>query len=45
MPRQHRLRPVALDQFGVVTGTVHRTGEHLFVVDPADQLFPGFVLR
>ena len=29
----------------VVTGTTHKTGEHLFVVDPADQLFPGFVLR
>jgi proline racemase len=28
-----------------VTGTSHKTGEHLFVVDPADQLFPGFVLR
>ncbi len=28
----------------VVTGTAHKTGEHLFVVDPADQLFPGFVL-
>jgi proline racemase len=29
----------------VVTGTAHKTGEHLFVVDPADELFPGFVLR
>ncbi|WP_433833071.1 proline racemase family protein [Actinoplanes sp. CA-015351] len=29
----------------VVTGTAHKTGEHLFVADPADQLFPGFVLR
>ncbi|MBL7252768.1 proline racemase family protein [Paractinoplanes lichenicola] len=29
----------------VVTGTAHKTGEHLFVVDPADPLFPGFVLR
>ncbi|HEU5475090.1 MAG TPA: proline racemase family protein [Actinophytocola sp.] len=29
----------------VVTGTTHKTGEHLFVVDPADKLFPGFVLR
>jgi proline racemase len=28
----------------VVTGTAHKTGEHLFVVDPADTL-PGFVLR
>jgi proline racemase len=29
----------------VVTGTAHKTGEHLFVVDPADDLFPGFTLR
>ncbi|MCG5213200.1 proline racemase family protein [Streptosporangium soli] len=29
----------------VVSGTAHKTGEHLFVVDPADELFPGFVLR
>jgi len=29
----------------VVTGTAHKTGEHLFVADPADPLFPGFVLR
>lgn len=29
----------------VVSGTAHKTGEHLFVIDPADQLFPGFVLR
>ncbi|MGC5014133.1 proline racemase family protein [Streptosporangium sp. DT93] len=29
----------------VVSGTAHRTGEHLFTADPADELFPGFVLR
>lgn len=29
----------------VVTGTAHKTGEHLFVTDPADNLSPGFVLR
>ena len=29
----------------VVTGTAHKTGEHVFVVDPTDDLFPGFVLR
>ncbi|HET9143098.1 proline racemase family protein, partial [Actinophytocola sp.] len=29
----------------VVTGTAHKTGEHLFTADPADDLFPGFVLR
>ena len=28
-----------------VTGTAHRTGEHVFSVDPADPLVPGFVLR
>ncbi|GHH74781.1 trans-3-hydroxy-L-proline dehydratase [Promicromonospora soli] len=28
-----------------VTGMAYRTGEHLFVVDPADPLVPGFVLR
>jgi len=28
-----------------VTGTAYRTGEHTFVVDPADPLVPGFVLR
>ncbi|MFD7311928.1 proline racemase family protein [Promicromonospora sp. NPDC059942] len=28
-----------------VTGTAYRTGEHRFVVDPADTLVPGFVLR
>jgi proline racemase len=29
----------------VITGTAHKTGEHLFVVDPADELVPGFLLR
>jgi proline racemase len=28
-----------------VTGTAYRTGEHVFTVDPADPLVPGFVLR
>ena len=28
-----------------VTGMAYRTGEHTFVVDPADSLVPGFVLR
>ncbi|WP_423461772.1 proline racemase family protein [Promicromonospora sp. MS192] len=28
-----------------VSGTAYRTGEHRFVVDPADPLVPGFVLR
>ncbi|MFJ3404090.1 proline racemase family protein [Promicromonospora sp. NPDC090134] len=28
-----------------VTGMAYRTGEHRFVVDPADTLVPGFVLR
>jgi proline racemase len=28
-----------------VTGTAHRTGEHTFLVDPRDELVPGFVLR
>lgn len=28
-----------------VTGTVHRTGTHSFVVGSADPLVPGFVLR
>ncbi|MFF8602379.1 proline racemase family protein [Streptomyces sp. NPDC015232] len=27
-----------------VTGTAHRTGEHLFVHDPDDTLGPGFIL-
>jgi proline racemase len=29
----------------VITGTAYPTGEHVFVVDPADPLTPGFVLR
>jgi proline racemase len=29
----------------LVTGAAYRTGEHTFVADPADQLFPGFLLR
>lgn len=29
----------------VVSGSAHKTGEHLFVVDPVDELFPGFVPR
>ncbi|MHA3704701.1 proline racemase family protein [Jatrophihabitans sp. YIM 134969] len=28
-----------------VTGTAYRTGEHTFVIDPHDDLVPGFVLR
>jgi proline racemase len=28
-----------------VTGMAYRTGEHTFIVDPADPLIPGFVLR
>ena len=28
-----------------VTGTAHRTGEHVFTIDPHDPLVPGFVLR
>ncbi len=28
-----------------VTGMAHRTGEHVFIVDPHDPLVPGFVLR
>jgi proline racemase len=35
-------RPAVVPQ---VTGLAHRTGEHTFVVDPADPLVPGFVLR
>ena len=35
-------RPAIVPQ---VTGLAHRTGEHTFVVDPHDPLFPGFVLR
>jgi proline racemase len=29
----------------VVTGRAFRTGEHRFVVDPEDDMVPGFVLR
>ena len=29
----------------VVTGTAHKTGDHVFTVDPDDGLVPGFVLR
>jgi proline racemase len=29
----------------IVTGTAYPTGEHLFVVDPDDDMTPGFVLR
>jgi proline racemase len=35
-------RPAIIPQ---VTGAAYRTGEHTFVVDPADPLVPGFVLR
>jgi proline racemase len=28
-----------------VEGMAYRTGEHRFVLDPADPLGPGFVLR
>jgi proline racemase len=28
-----------------VTGAAHRTGEHVFEIDPHDPLVPGFVLR
>ena len=28
-----------------VTGTAHRTGEHMFSIDPHDPLVAGFVLR
>ena len=28
-----------------VTGTAYQTGEHTFIVDPRDELTPGFVLR
>jgi len=28
-----------------VTGMAYRTGEHVFSIDPHDQLVPGFVLR
>ena len=29
----------------VVTGNAFQTGSHTFVVDPADPLTPGFILR
>ena len=29
----------------MVSGTAYRTGEHVFLVDPRDDLVPGFVLR
>jgi proline racemase len=29
----------------VVTGRAYPTGEHRFVVDPDDDMVPGFVLR
>jgi len=29
----------------MVTGTAYPTGEHLFIVDPDDDMTPGFVLR
>lgn len=35
-------RPAVIPQ---VTGLAHKTGEHTFVVDPDDDLTPGFVLR
>jgi proline racemase len=35
-------RPAIVPQ---VTGMAYRTGEHTFLVDPADPLIPGFVLR
>ena len=35
-------RPAVLPQ---VTGTAYKTAEHTFVVDPDDDLTPGFVLR
>ena len=35
-------RPAVLPQ---ITGIAHKTGEHTFVVDPDDELTPGFVLR
>jgi proline racemase len=36
------LRPAVVPQ---VTGMAYRTGDHTFVVDPADPLVPGFVPR
>ncbi len=35
-------RPAVVPQ---VTGMAYPTGEHTFVVDPADPLVPGFILR
>ena len=35
-------RPAVVPQ---VTGTAHRTGEHVFCIDPHDPLVPGFLLR
>jgi proline racemase len=35
-------RPAVIPQ---VTGMAHPTGEHTFMVDPADPLVPGFILR
>ncbi len=35
-------RPAVIPQ---VTGMAYRTGDHVFSVDPADPLVPGFVLR
>jgi proline racemase len=35
-------RPAVVPQ---VTGMAYKTGEHVFCVDPADPLTPGFVLR
>ena len=35
-------RPAVIPQ---VTGAAYRTGEHVFHIDPADPLLPGFVLR
>jgi proline racemase len=35
-------QPAVLPQ---VTGRAHKTGEHTFIVDPEDDLTPGFVLR
>lgn len=40
--------PLGEDRLGVVAeidGMAYRTGEHTFVLDPADPLGPGFVLR
>ncbi|MEV6329069.1 proline racemase family protein [Streptomyces sp. NPDC051909] len=37
-------RPGAAGRVTEVTGTAHRTGEHLFVLDPDDTLGTGFAL-